>query len=123
MSSKRQLQVGEIIRRNISTVLLEQGRYIYGSALVTVTKVKMSPDMAQAKIFCSVYNANDKSEVIGNLNAAYWKLKSNLVVRIRKHVRRIPEFRFYIDETLDEMYRLNALFDKLHDENQMGEEE
>ena len=56
MESKRQKQVAELIKRNFGTLLQQEGAYIYGSeALVTVTSVKMSPDMSLAKIYLSVY--------------------------------------------------------------------
>ena len=55
--SKRQLQISEVIRRNFSAVLQQEGGYIYGTeALVTVTTVKVTPDLSLAKIYLSVYN-------------------------------------------------------------------
>lgn len=124
MASKRQNQVAEVVKRNFSMVLQQEGSYIYGSeALVTVTNVKMSPDLGIAKIYLSVYNIEDKQNVILELEESYVRLRQELAYRIKKHVRRIPELSFYLDDTLDEMYRLNALFDKLREEKQMGEEE
>jgi len=120
--SKRQLQVAEIIKRNFGTVLQQEGGYIYGSSvLVTVTSVKITPDFSQAKIYLSVYNTENKQAVILQMEEEYHRLKQSLSHRIRKHVRRIPEFQVYLDETLDEMYRLNKLFNKLDDDKQMGE--
>jgi ribosome-binding factor A len=123
MESKRQLQAAELIKRNISLVLQQEGNYIYGDALVTVTKVMVTPDLSLAKIYCSVYNADDKQTVIDMLNHDYIRIKQYFVTRIRKHIRRIPDFDFFIDDTLDEMQKLNELFDRLHDQNEMGEEE
>jgi ribosome-binding factor A len=51
------------------------------------------------------------------------RLKQALAYRVKKHMRRIPEINFYLDDTLDEMYRLNYLFDELHASDQMGDEE
>jgi ribosome-binding factor A len=51
------------------------------------------------------------------------RLKLSLGMRLRKQMRHIPDIDFYLDDTLDEMYRLNALFNQLHKEGQMGEEE
>ena len=48
------------------------------------------------------------------------RLRQALAYRIKKHVRRIPEIFFYLDDTLDEMFRLNNLFDKLEKDDQMG---
>lgn len=123
MESKRQRQVGEMVRRNFSLVLQQDGRYIYKDALVTVTGVKMSPDLGIAKVYLSVYNTENKQAVLLSMEEEHAMLKSGLGQRLRRHVRRIPELQFYLDDTLDEMYRLNTLFDELHETNQMGEEE
>ena len=121
MESKRQKQVAEVVKRNIGIVLQQEGSYIYGaSTLVTVTAVKMSPDFNLAKIYLSVYNRENKEEVISELDANVHRLRQGLAYRIKRHVRRIPEIQFYIDETLDEMYRLNNLFKDMKEDNQMG---
>lgn len=121
METKRQKQVAEIVKRNIGIVLQQEGTYIYGSStLVTVTAVKMSPDFNLAKIYLSVYNRENKEAVIDELDANVHRLRQSLAYRIKRHVRRIPEIQFYIDETLDEMYRLNVLFKDLEKDNQMG---
>ncbi len=121
--SKRQLQTGELIKRNFGQVLQQEGSYIFGGVLVTVTNVKMSPDLGIAKIYVSVFNADDKEEVLLKLRKNMWRLKTGLVQRIKRHVRRIPHLDIYLDDTLDEMWHLNTVFDRLRDTNQMGEEE
>lgn len=120
METIRQKQVGEIIRRNVSAVLSSEGSYIYGDALVTVTNVVVSPDMSQAKVYISVYNTEEKQAVVLMLDEQITRIRQALAHRIKKHVRRIPEIYFYLDDTLDEMYRLNNLFDKLEEEDQLG---
>lgn len=113
MESRRQLQVGELIKRNFSMVLFEEGSYIYGSEImVSVTQVYMSPDLGLAKIYLSIYNSNDKELVLSQLDDNHNKLKHNLTQRIRKLVRRIPDISFYIDDTLDEIDRVNELLEK-----------
>jgi len=120
--SKRQLQIGELVKRNFSVVLQQEGRYIYGNeVLVTVTNVRMSTDLGLAKIYLSIFNTLDKQSTILLLEQEAHRLRQLLAHRIKKHVRRIPHISMYEDETLDEMYKLNNLFDKLHADNQMGE--
>lgn len=119
MASKRQLQVAETIKRHFSTVLQNEGGYVYGpEPLVTVTNVKVSPDFSQAKIYLSVYNTDNKQAVLLEMEENTQRLKQSLAARIRKHMRRIPEIAFYLDDTLDEMYRLNALFDRINEDDQ-----
>ena len=113
MESKRQRQVAELVKRNFSLVLMEEGLYIYGEAMVSVTEVKMSPDLRLAKIYVSIFNADDKEEVYQLLLAATPKLKQELVKKIRKHVRRIPEIKIFRDDLLDEIYRIDDMLNNL----------
>lgn len=112
MQSKRQKQTAEVIRRHFGQVLIQEGSYIYGDAFVTVTKVYVSPDMSMSKIYLSVYNVNNKQAVIDKVSHNVTHLKKNLAHRIKKHVRRIPELSFYLDETLDEMYKIDRLLEE-----------
>lgn len=115
MESKRQRQVNELIKRHFATILTEQGRNIYGQAMVSVTNVIVSPDLGQAKIYFSVFNHDNKEEVLTFLDMHKHQLKQALAYRIRNHVRRIPKIYFYMDETVDEIYRVDALFTKIGD--------
>ncbi len=120
MQSKRQLQVASLIKRNFGTVLQREGSYIYGSeVLVTVTNVSVTPDLSLCKIYLSVFNTENKQSVILLLDEQIHQLKQSLAHRIRKHIRRIPDISVYLDETLDEMYRLNKVFGKLKEDGQM----
>ena len=122
MASIRQQQVAETIKRNFGLVLQQEGAYIYGSEpLVTVTNVKLTPDFSLAKIYLSVYNTDNKQAVILEMEDELSRLKHALSTRIRKQVRRIPDLSLFLDDTLDEMYRLKQVFDKLHDDKQMGD--
>jgi len=100
--SKRQRQVATIIQREFSNVLRDIGTFIYGNeVLVTVTNVRMSSDMGIAYIYLSVYNALYKQEVIKELWENLARLRGDLGGRIKKHVRRVPMIKFYLDDTLD----------------------
>ena len=123
MASKRQLQTAEVIKRHFGSVLLSEGSYIYGDAFVTVTQVIVTPDISEAKIYLSIYNTSNKEAVLANVRRSVSILKKSLSHRIRNHVRRIPSLSFYNDDTLDEMEKVDALFNKLRRNNLMGEEE
>lgn len=123
METKRQKQIAETVKRNFSMVLQMEGSYIYDKAFVTVTGVKVSPDLALAKIYLSIYNTENKDAVIRLMEQQNKRLRQALAHRVKRQMRRCPHINFYVDETLDEMYKLNSLFDKLHKEDQMGEEE
>jgi ribosome-binding factor A len=124
MATIRQNQVAELVKRNFSLLLQQEGAYIYGrEPFVTVTNVKMTPDMNIAKIYLSVFNTENKQAVILEMEDSYVRLKQALAQRIGKQLRRMPELQFYLDDTLDEMYRVDALFQRLEQENQLGEDQ
>jgi len=124
METKRMRQVAELIKRNFGVLLQQEGSYIYGTTpFVTVTNVKMSPDLNIARIYLSVYNTEDKQTVILEMESNYARLRQSLAYRIKKLVRRIPDLQFHLDDTLDEMYRLRALFQQLEEDKQLGRRE
>ncbi|WP_353480218.1 30S ribosome-binding factor RbfA [Haliscomenobacter sp.] len=124
MDTIKQKQISELVKRNFSVVLQDEGTNIYGAKpLVTVTNVKVTPDLGQAKIYLSVYNTENKQEVLLEMEEEKNRLKQALGYRLRKLVRRIPDIDFYLDDTLDEMFRIDQLFGRLRAENQMGSEE
>lgn len=124
METRRQKQVAELVKRNFSIVLQEEGTYLYGKEpLVTVTGVKMSPDLNLAKIYLSIWNTDNKQAVLLEMEEELARLRQSLGHRLRRQVRRIPEIAVYLDDTLDEMYHVDDLFGRLYAENQMGKEE
>lgn len=123
METKRQRQTAELVKRNFSVVLQGEGAYIYGAEpLVTVTEVKMSPDLGLAKIYLSIWNTENKQAVMLQLEEEQHRLRQSLGHRLKRQVRRIPNIALYEDETLDEMFKVDALFDRLHRDKQMGDE-
>jgi ribosome-binding factor A len=121
MGSVKQKQTESMLQREMSMVLQQEGGYIYGTqALVTVTGVKLSPDFGEAKFYLSVFNIEDKQNVIIQLDDDLVRMRQLLAGRIRKKIRRIPTVSFFLDDTLDEMYRLNSLFDRIGTDEDNG---
>ena len=126
MESIKQRQVAELIKRHFSMILQSEGSYIYGpEPLVTVTQVKMTPDFGLAKVYLSIYNTENKQAVILQMEDSYTRLRQSLAARLRKQVRRIPDLKFFLDDTLDELYRIDALMNRVRqgDAEIHGEEE
>lgn len=123
METKRQKQISELMRRQFSMVLMEEGSYIYDKAMVTVTSVVVSPDMSTAKIYLSVFNADNKLEVMAGVQENNHRLRLALSHKVGKQMRRIPELNFFLDESLDEFFHMDKILSDLRANNQMGSEE
>lgn len=118
MESIRQKQVGELIRRFFAMILTEEGRNIYGSdKLVTITEVRMTPDLLIAKVYVSVYGCENKQEVILLLEDNHTHLRQALAAKVGKQMRRMPDLEFYLDDTVDEMYRVSDLLNRISEED------
>ena len=118
MESIRQKQIGEMLRRFFSMILAEEGIYIYGrDKLVTVTGVTMTPDLLIANVYVSVYGTEVKQEVILELEENNTRLRQLLSRKIGKQMRRMPALQFHLDDTIDEMYRVDALLNKVSEED------
>ena len=119
MESKRQLQVGNAVKKTMSSILQQEGSYIYGSqVLVTVTEVRMSPDLGIAKVYVSAFNILDKQSVVILLSENMSRIKQLLGQRMGKQLRKIPYLDFYLDELLDEIEKVDMLFRKIEKDSQ-----
>jgi len=123
METKRQKQINELLRRQFSMVLIDEGPYIFDRAMVTVTRAVVSPDLQNAKIYLSVFNTEDKNEVMALMNENISRLRHSLATKVGKQLRKIPELKFFLDDSLDEFFRMDKILNKLRSENQMGTEE
>ncbi len=116
-STIRQEQVSELVRRNMGTVLQNEGSYIYGiQAFVTVTEVQTTSDLGICRVYLSIFGTEDKQAVILKLQDEYGRVRQALGNRVKNQLRRVPELQFYLDDTLDEMYRLREVFEELKEE-------
>lgn len=123
METKRQKQINELLRRQFSMVLIDEGSYIYDRAMVTVTRCVVSPDLQSAKVYLSVFNTENKLEVMAAMDENIHQLRHALASKVGKQLRKIPELKFFLDETLDEFFRMDQILNKVRADNQMGSEE
>lgn len=113
-----------MVKRHFSMVMMEEGPYIYERGImVTVTAVKMTPDLSMAKIYLSVFNTDNKQAVMLQMEDELSRLHQGLAFRLRKHLRRMPDISLFLDDTLDEMYKVDSMFEQLYKDKQMGEPE
>lgn len=116
MSSIKQQQAASLLQQTLADIFIREGRAIFGTAFVTITHVRLTPDLLLARVYLSVYNVTDKSGVVTLIRESKSHIRHLLGDRIRNKVRRIPELEFYIDDTLEEMAKVDDLFNRIHAE-------
>ncbi|MGB0839892.1 MAG: 30S ribosome-binding factor RbfA [Chitinophagales bacterium] len=118
MESIRQMQVASTIKQQLSDVFIRNGRDFYGNAFVTITNVRVTSDLMTARIYLSVFNVKEKDSLITVMDENNWAIRKMLAAKIRNKVRKIPELEFYLDDTLDEVEKIDRLLDKIKEEDQ-----
>ncbi len=111
--SIRQKKVAELVKEQVSSLFQKNGFYTLKGSLITITAVSMTPDLLEAKIYLSIFNAKNKQEILDELESHHKEIRHQLGNKIAKQVRRVPEFAFFLDETLDEVFKMEKLFDKI----------
>ena len=112
MESTRQLKVARLVQKEIGSILLIEGKSFIGSALVTVTSVRISPDLSFAKIYLSLFGVSNKEALLKVIKENQSTVRKLLGQRIGKQVRIIPELNFFIDDTMEHAARINELLQK-----------
>tara|TARA_B100000609_G_C17094672_1_gene371190 strand:- start:69 stop:437 length:369 start_codon:yes stop_codon:yes gene_type:complete len=113
MDSKRQLKFSRQILKDISEIFQKDPRHYFGNALVTVTDVEVSPDLALAKIYMSVFPIKEKEEVFFSINNKKGEIRRILGNKIGKRVRIVPELAFFHDDTEERASYMDQLIDNL----------
>lgn len=113
MESIRQQQVNKIIQIALSDIFQREAREILGSAMVTISSVKVTPDLYNAKIYLSIYNTPNPNELLKLIDYNNKEIRGLLGRKIRNKVRVIPELAFYRDDTMDEVIKIESLLKEI----------
>ncbi len=105
-------KIENLIKEEISLILLYK---IQDPSLgfVTITDVKVSPDLKNAKIYLSVFDKTKRQEVLSKVTSLHGMIRSELASRIK--IKFVPELKFFIDDTLDYVEKIEGLIKKIHD--------
>lgn len=108
MESTRQSKISRLIQKELSDIFLMQAKSMNG-VLVSVTAVRISPDLSIARVYISVFPSEHGDEIVKNLNNNMRAIRFELGSRLRHQLRIIPELKFFIDDSLDYLERIDEL--------------
>jgi len=118
----RQEKVARQIQKDLGELMQQhRGEWMAG-AFVTIAKVSITPDLGYVNVDLSLYNNANRAAVLDHINAQNKVIRKTLAQRIRHSFRKIPEIRFYEDDTLDYVEKMDELFKKIHTENNQNED-
>jgi len=111
MNTNRLPKIERLIQKDLGEIFLSETRQMHG-ILVSVTKVKISPDLSVAKAYLSIYPSVKSNEIMENINRQKRSIRYELGLRIGKQVRRIPELVFFLDDSIDYLENIDQLLNQ-----------
>ena len=111
MQETRQNKIARLLQKELSVIFQEQTRSMHG-VMVSVTRVKISPDLSVCTAYLSIFPSERGEEILSNIEANNKSVRYNLGQRVRNQLRIIPELRFFIDDSLDYIDRIDELLGK-----------
>jgi ribosome-binding factor A len=123
MESKRQQKFAGVIQKDLAEIFQREGMNFLPNMLVTITKVRMTPDLAIARVFLSFFNSQDSSLALNTIKAHASEIRYKLGARIKNQARIIPHLEFFIDDTNEYVERMDEIFDKISKEPRQPDSE
>ena len=111
-ASTRQLKVGREIQKDLAEIIRAKGMAAFGGSLVTVSEVRVSPDLSVAKVFVSIFPSEKQGPVMQMLQDSNKALRGELGHVVAKQFRIVPELVFLLDTSLDYAEHIDELLKK-----------
>src|SRR5512138_1025717 len=109
MESTRQKKVSRLIQKELADIFLKKNNELAPGKLLSVTVVRVSPDLSFAKVFLSVFPSADQNDIVNSIKDHTAKIRFELGQKVRTQLRIVPEIAFYIDDSLDYIDNIDKL--------------
>lgn len=111
--SIRQEKFGKVLQKELADIFQEKRSSLFHNAFITISGVNVSPDMGYAKVYLSFLQAKNNKELLETVNKHGKEIRHELALKIRKQVRIIPELSFFLDDSLDYVFKMEKAFDEI----------
>lgn len=123
MESKRQQKFAGVIQKDLAEIFQREGMNFLPNTLITITKVRVTPDLAMARVFLSFFNNENTSLALNTVKAHASEIRYKLGARIKNQVRVVPQLEFFVDDTNAYVEKMDRLFEQISKEPRQPDEE
>jgi len=116
MESKRQQKFAGVIQKDLAEIFQREGMSFLPNTLVTITKVRITPDLAIARVFLSFFNNANTALALNTVKAHAGEIRYKLGAKIKNQARIVPQLEFFLDDTNTYVERMDQIFDKISQE-------
>ncbi len=112
---KRQKQVSALLLEEINRIFQKLGLNMIQGGMVSLSSVKITPDLFEARIYLSFYQVPKPAEALKLIEDRAWEIKRDLVSSIRNQLRSMPQLTYYIDDSLEYVDKMETLFKEINE--------
>ena len=112
---KRQRQVAGVLQEELNDIFRRLALNMIGGGMVSISSVKITPDLLEARIYLSLFKIADEKAAMKKIEDRAWEIKRELAGRVKHQLRRIPVLQFFLDDTLDHVFKMEELFKTLNE--------
>lgn len=113
---KRQKQVAGLIQEEMNAIFQKMSLTMIDGGMVSIADVKVTPDLLEARIYLSLFQVKDRAATMQKIEDRSWEIKKELTSRIAKQLRRMPELKFFLDDTLDQVFKIEEILKNIKKE-------
>ena len=113
---KRQKQIAGLLHEEMSTIFQRLGLNMMDGGMVSISSVKITPDLLEARFYLSLFQVKNAEAVLQKIDDRHHEIKKELAAKVRHQLRSIPVLRFFQDDTLDHVFKMEEIFKKINEE-------
>ncbi len=113
---KRQKQIAGLLNEEINAIFQRLNLSMLEGGMVSVSGVKVTPDLLEARFYLSFFQVKDVDAAMKKIEDRHFEIKKELSARVRHQLRNIPVLKFFKDDTLDHVFKMEELFKKINEE-------
>jgi ribosome-binding factor A len=117
---KRQKQIAGLLNEEMNLIFQRLGLNMIDGGMVSISSVKVTPDLLEARIYLSFFQVKNVEAALTRIEERHHEIKKELANRVRHQLRSIPVLKFFQDDTLDQVFRMEEIFKKIS-EDKKGE--
>lgn len=110
---KRQKQIGGLLQEELNTIFQRLGLSMINGGMISISSIKVTPDLLEARIYLSFFQVQEIKETLKKIEERSWEIKRELAASVKHQLRRIPQLKFFQDDTLDNVFKMEELFKQI----------
>jgi ribosome-binding factor A len=120
---KRQKQVAGLLNEEMNIIFQRLSLNMIDGGMVSISSVKITPDLLEARIYLSFFQVKDVKAALKKIEERHHEIKKALAASIRHQLRSVPVLKFFQDDTLDQVFKMEELFKQIKKEPGDGSSE